>query len=465
MDRKVDVAIIGAGSAGLYALSTVRRATNSYVLINGGELGTTCARVGCMPSKAAIQVAKDFHSRHRLERYGVSGWDALEVDPSEAMEHVRDLRDTFVDRVLGGSTDQMGDEFIQGYAEFVEPNVLKVDGQFIHARKIVLATGSRPFIPAEWKIFEDRILTTDTLFEQEELPQSIAVLGLGIIGVEMGQSLNRLGLNVTGIDKQTAIAGLQDPEVNRVAIETLGREFPIWLGHPATVREENGKLRISAGERSVLVDKILASLGRVPNLEGTGIDKLGVKLDQRGVPEFDPHTMQVGDLPIFIAGDVTGDKAILHEAGDEGRIAGYNAVRDDVVAFRRRVALAITFTDPNIATVGTTWSELDQDTVASGEIRFGPVGRAVIMGKNRGLLRVYGDGSSGRILGASMIAPEGEHLAHLLALSIQQNLTVFDLLKMPFYHPVMEEALQAALYDLTKQVHAKAGDMLELDPI
>ncbi len=463
MKKAVDVAIIGAGSAGLYALAKVRRATKSFVLINGGDLGTTCARVGCMPSKAAIQVAKDFHSRHRLERYGVTGWDALEVDPSEAMEHVRDLRDTFVDRVIGGSTDQMDDEFIQGYAEFVEPHVLKVNGQIIHAGKIIIATGSRPYIPPAWKDFEDRILTTDTLFEQEDLPQSVAVLGLGIIGVEMGQSLSRLGLHVTGIDKLTAIAGLEDTEVNKVAVETLSREFPMWLGHPATVKKENGKLNVSAGEQRVQVDKILASLGRVPNLDGMGIDKLGVKLDERGVPEFAPHTMQVDDLPVFIAGDVTGDKAILHEAGDEGRIAGYNAVRDEVAAFKRRVPLAITFTDPNIATVGTSWSDLDQEQVATGEVRFGPVGRAVIMGKNRGLLRVYGDRRTGRILGASMIAPEGEHLAHLLALAIQQNLTVFDLLKMPFYHPVIEEALQAALYDLTKQVEAKPGEMIELN--
>jgi dihydrolipoamide dehydrogenase len=462
MERTVDVALIGAGSAGLYALAKVRRATKSFVLINGGDLGTTCARVGCMPSKVAIQVAKDFHSRHRLERYGVTGWDALEVDPSEAMEHVRDLRDIFVDRVISGSTDQMDEEFIQGYAEFVEPNVLKVGGRVIRAKKIILATGSRPYVPSAWKAFGDRVLTTDTLFEQEDLPPSIAVLGLGIIGVEMGQSLHRLGLNVTGIDKLTAIGGLQDPEVNKVAIETLGREFPMWLGYPATVERENGKLRVSAREHSVQVDKILASLGRVPNLDGMGIDKLGVELDERGVPKFNPHTMQVGDLPVFIAGDVTGDKAILHEAGDEGRIAGYNAVHNELVAFSRRVSLAITFTDPNIATVGTPWSELDQDQLATGEVRFGSVGRAIIIGKNRGLLRIYGDRSSGRILGASMIAPEGEHLAHLLALSIQQRLTVFDLLKMPFYHPVMEEALQAALYDLTKQVEASTDAMLEL---
>jgi len=178
---------------------------------------------------------------------------------------------------------------------------------------------------------------------------------------------------------------------------------------------------------------------------------------------FNPNTMQIGDLPIFIAGDVTGDKAILHEAGDEGRIAGFNAVRDEPVAFRRRTPLAITFCDPNIATVGADWSELDPEKTAVGEVHFGPVGRALIMGKNRGLLRVYGDKQTGHLLGASMIAPKGENLAHELAWSIQLGLTVFDLLKMPFYHPVIEEALQAALYDLAGKVEGRDGELLELE--
>jgi dihydrolipoamide dehydrogenase len=128
MERKVDVAIIGAGSAGLAALSQVRRAGKSFLLIEGGELGTTCARVGCMPSKAAIQVAEDFHRRLHMSRIGVSGLESLRIDASEAMEHVRDLRDIFVDRVLSGSTDEMGDEFIEGRAKFLEPGVLEVAG-------------------------------------------------------------------------------------------------------------------------------------------------------------------------------------------------------------------------------------------------------------------------------------------------------------------------------------------------
>jgi len=137
--KRVDVAIIGAGTAGLTALSRVRQATDSFVLINGGELGTTCARVGCMPSKVAIQVADEFHGRCRFERIGITGDETLQIDRAGVLEHIRDLRDIFVDRVLAGTTDELGDKFIDGYAEFLEPTVLKVNDRIIHTRKTVIA--------------------------------------------------------------------------------------------------------------------------------------------------------------------------------------------------------------------------------------------------------------------------------------------------------------------------------------
>ena len=127
MEKQVDVAIIGAGSAGLTTMSRVRRATDNFVLINGGELGTTCARVGCMPSKVAIQVAEDLHRRTIFEREGIEGGDGLSLYIPEAMEHVRDLRDVFVDQVLMTTTDEMGEELIEGYAKFVEPDLLEID--------------------------------------------------------------------------------------------------------------------------------------------------------------------------------------------------------------------------------------------------------------------------------------------------------------------------------------------------
>ena len=449
MERKVDVAIIGAGSAGLYALAQVRRRTKNFVLIDGGELGTTCARVGCMPSKVLIQIAEDYHRRAQLGREGIEGGDQLRVSGPEVMEHVQDLRDIFVDKVLSHSTDEMGDEFIPEYARFLEPGLLQAGEQRIRARSIVIATGSTPVVPPAWRDFGDRILTTDEVFELEDLPASLAVIGLGVIGLELGQAFSRLGVEVTGVDQLETIGRLDDPEVAASAIQLIGKEFPLWLGEAVAIEEaEDGRLRVSAGERSVLVDKVLVSAGRRPNLESLDPARAGIELNADGVPDYDPNTMQIGELPVFIAGDVNGDLPLLHEAGDEGRIAGINACSDTPVAFRRKTPLYITFCDPNIVQVGARLSELDEATTLVAGANFAMLGRALIMGRNKGLVRLYADRASGRLLGASMVAPQGEHLGHLLNWSIEQRLTVLQMLRMPFYHPVIEEILQPVLREL-----------------
>jgi dihydrolipoamide dehydrogenase len=415
-----------------------------------------------MPSKAMIQVAEDFHRRGVLDRYGVEGHEEMTLDTEEAMEHVRDLRDTFVDRVTSNSTDKMPEEmFIPGYARFVDPHTLEVEGQRIRAEKIVVAVGTRPLVPAPWQAFGDRIVTTDEVFEMESLPESMAVIGLGVIGLEIGQSLARMGVKVSGFDMLDTIGALDDPDVAKVAIEALQRDFPLHLGAAAEITEEDGRLRVTAGEQSVVVDKVLASLGRVPNFDRVAIENAGVELDERGLPSFNPNTMQIGDSHIFLAGDITGDRALLHEAGDEGRIAGYNASSDTVTAFRRKVPLAITFSDPNICHVGARWSQLDPETTAVGTVNFAPVGRALIMGRNRGILKVYADKQSGRLLGSEMACVKGENLAHLLAWCIEQEMTVGRMLQMPFYHPVIEEAMQAALYDCYAKIENKNGGVID----
>ncbi|MBT8050335.1 MAG: FAD-dependent oxidoreductase, partial [Gammaproteobacteria bacterium] len=292
-ERQVDVAIIGSGSAGLYAMSRVRPSGKSVVLINGGELGTTCARVGCMPSKAVIQVAEDFHRRGVFKRFGLEGHESLSLDISEAMEYVQDLRDMFVERVISNSTDKMPEGmFIEGYTRFVEPNVLEMDdGQRIRAGKVIVATGSRPIIPAAWQPFRDRIITSDEFFELETVPESVAVVGLGVIGLELGQSLKRLGCEVVGVDMQEAIGGLTDPEVIKTAIDIIGKEMPMWLGHPAQISEgSDGRLRVSAGDRSIEVDRVFASLGRQPNVEKLGLEQIGAPIGEHGIPVYNPNT-------------------------------------------------------------------------------------------------------------------------------------------------------------------------------
>ncbi len=144
-------------------------------------------------------------------------------------------------------------------------------------------------------------------------------------------------------------------------------------------------LLVTAGDVSYECDKALVCIGRKANLARLGLESLGLQLNDKNLPPYNPNTMQINDLPIFLAGDVTQDRPVLHEASDEGKIAGYNAVRDKPVAFRRRVPMLITFSDPNIVQCGDTLEQLDENQTVIGQMRFAPLGRALIMGKNKGI--------------------------------------------------------------------------------
>ena len=169
--------------------------------------------------------------------------------------------------------------------------------------------------------------------------------------------------------------------------------------------------------------------------------------------------MQIGNLPIYIAGDANDYRPILHEVAHEGKVAGFNAVHDPAVGFRRKAPMAICFTEPNICSVGLTWNDVQDNRHAVGTAHF-TGGREKIMLRDQGTIRLYAGRESGKLLGCEMAAPDGEHLAHLLAWSIQQELTVFDLLAMPFYHPTIEETLYAALSDLAEEVEHNGHGML-----
>ncbi len=467
--REVEVAIIGAGSAGLYSMGQVKRFTDDFVLIDGGELGTTCSRVGCMPSKVMIQVAEDFHRRTIFKREGIEGEELLSVNIEEAMEHVQDMRDTFVDRTLSHSIDMLPeDKLIESNVQFIDANTLQTeDDEQIRARKIIIATGSRPVVPDAWSTFADSILTTDEIFELDEFPESIAVIGLGVIGLEIGQSLSRLGVDVVGIDQQTVISGIDDADINQTAIDIIGREFPLWLGEAADIKPlENGKLLVTAGDKQKEVDKIFASMGRRPNTDKLNLQATGLTLSASGVPEFNPNTMQLSIPTIYMAGDCTAEKPILHEAGFEGRVAGFNIMQDKPLSFQLKTPLAITFCEPNIVSVGARLSELNQDEIITGEIKMAPVGRALIMGKNKGLIHIYAEKKTGKLLGASLACTKGENLGHLLCWAIEMQMSVQQMLAMPFYHPVIEEALQAALYDALGKLEIETNNWpIELQPL
>jgi dihydrolipoamide dehydrogenase len=458
MSEPLDVIIVGAGSAGLAALREVRKATERFVIVNDGPYGTTCARVGCMPSKALIEAANAFHARYKHQAFGIRGSESLTVDVPAVLQRVRALRDRFVGGTLK-ATDELGERSIAGRALLLGPDRVRVGDRELRARRIILAPGSRPVVPEAWRALGGRIQTTDSLFELETLPPRMAVIGLGAIGIEMAQAISRLGVAVSAFGRNSSLAGLSDDKVNASLRERLDREFAIHVGAEVELHADGSGVRVRSAGDEVRVDQALVAIGRRPNLDGIGLENLGVPLDARGMPAFDPGTGRIGELPVFIAGDANGHAALLHEAADEGYIAGSNATAASPTCFRRRTPIGIVFADPGVAVVGQRLAGLDGEGIVIGEVSYAKQGRARTAERNYGLLRLYAERESGRLLGAEMAVPAAEHLAHLLALAIDRQLDVQTLLGMPFYHPVLEEGLRTALRDASRQLPRRGSDL------
>jgi dihydrolipoamide dehydrogenase len=455
----VDVAVVGSGTAGLAAYREAAASAPRVVLIEGGLSGTTCARVGCMPSKLLIAAADAAHAARTAGPFGVAC--SVRVDSRRVMERVRRERDHFVKHVLEAVDAIAPERKLQGFARFVEPGVLEVGPSTrVRARAIVLATGSSSEVPSLFDDARDRVVVNDDVFEWTLLPDSVAVFGTGAIGLELGQALCRLGVRVRIFGRGGAVGQLTDPAVRAAALGALRTEMPV--DPAATVRavRRSGDgvdvhFEDEAGEAHVEHFAFcLAATGRKPNLARLALENSGLALDAKGVPVFDRATMQCGSAPIFLAGDVDQDAPVLHEAADEGKIAGENAARfPDVKPALRSSPLSMIFTDPQIAAVGSTFASLGPG-VTLGEVDFSDQGRSRVMLQNRGLLRIYA--TRERFLGAEMACPRAEHLGHLLAWAHQERMTVAQMLTMAFYHPVVEEGVRTALRDADAKLRASA---------
>lgn len=461
-DRQVEIAIIGAGTAGMRAYRAARTHTDSLLLIEGGAYGTTCARVGCMPSKLLIAAGDAAESVRRAGTFGVRA--RLEsIDGRAVMDRVQRERDRFVGFVVDTVEGFPDAHRLRGMARFTGPTTLAVTAEdgaetTVEAGRIVIATGSRPAWPAEWNDLGDRLLSSDTVFELPDLPDSVVVFGAGVIGLELGHALALLGVRTRLLSIGGDLAGLTDPEIRGPALAALRDALPIdidaeirsvnRIGDRVVVRfVENGK------EVEEHFDYALAATGRRPNVDALDLVASGLDLDDKGLPRHDALSTQCGDAPIFIAGDADGTRPILHEASDEGFVAGDNAGRwPDVRRHRRKHPLTIVFSEPHIAVIGDGFASLcsrqETQPFACGAVSFDNQGRSRVMAVNRGALRVYGAHGCGLFLGAEMAAPAGEHLAHLLAWALENRMTVDRMLDMPFYHPVIEEGLRTALRQL-----------------
>ena len=446
-DLTCDVAVIGAGTAGIAAERAARKAGARTLLIDPWFRGTLCANTGCMPSKLLIAAAHAAHAVRHAPVFGVNPGN-LAIDGPAVMARVREERDRFVAFTKETFDDLPEGIAVTGRARFEGPGQLVLeDGRRITSRAIVIATGSEVMIPPPFRNLGPKVLTTETLFEIPDLPERLAVIGGGPIGLEMAQAMGRLGVKVTLFDTSTTLAKARCAAVHEALKEAVSRDLTLRLGCETSAEVVDGGIRIDwTGDdpgRAVF-SHVLVATGRPPNLKGLDLARSGLTLDDHGTPAFDRRTMQCGESAVFIAGDADADVPLLHEASTEGAIAGRNAAAfPNVAPSERNTAFTLTFTDPPVASVGAA----PEDGTICGRSDYGNQGRARTEARAEGVMSIYAD-ADGRLTGADLCCPGAEHLSHLLAWAIESGATAPQILSMPFYHPTLEEGMKAALREI-----------------
>jgi dihydrolipoamide dehydrogenase len=376
------------------------------------------------------------------------------------MKRVQQMRDEFVAGVLRNIDAIPEREKLMGSARFLDPHTVRInDHTQVEAKAIVIATGAETFIPPVVKPAEERLLTNEKVFELQTIPKSLFVVGMGLVGMELAQAFSRLGTRAVLLDLVRVVCGLTDPVILETAFDIFQRELKLRApaqikavekvnkGVQVTYQTENEQNHLETAQY------ILCATGRPPQIKDLNLEKTGLSLDKHGLPPFDPKTGQCANSHIFMAGDVVGEKQTLHEAIDEGRIAGTNAAHyPNITSFERKTPLAVAYTDPQIVTFGKSFRDFgEQGPAFVGTIDCEIQDRSRILNVNRGLGHLYVD-TAGTLLGGELIGPRAEHLGHLLAWCTQQGLTVNEMLNMPFYHPSFEEGIKDALVELQNEI-------------
>lgn len=454
--NKFDVIVIGAGTAGLSAYRKLVAKGLSVGLVEPNDITTTCARVGCMPSKLLIAAAESAHNVSIAGKFGIDvhGW---ELNDKVLWDRIRSERDRFVGFVSRGAESI---PVIKGYATFVDKNTIEIFNNdalvgIYHANAFVLATGSTPFVPPVFETVKPYIHTNETIFEITKTPKRLAVFGAGVIGLELGLAFKNLGTTVHLFNMGSKFLGL-NPEISDYLKDYLADNVELHLNtsvskvarKPNMFSETGFVFELEYAGETIIVDEILVATGRRPNLQL--LDKVYPEVSLK---DYNRSTTQLGATNLFLAGDVNNDSPLLHEASKEGEIAA-NAVcqylqRKDILDVERLVPLMVVFASPQIMSVGNCI--IDDNTVV-GEVSFEDQGRSRVMLKNVGIAQLYFDKRSSRLKGAQMIGPDAEHIAHLLSWAIANNNTVEQLLSMPFYHPVVEEGIRTAIRDAASKL-------------
>ncbi len=425
-----DLAIIGAGWAGFNAMIRARERGLSVCLIDSGQLGGTCLNQGCIPTKALIQSAKVYSLTQKSHVFGV------QVQfPVVDFAKVQERKAAVVKQLQAGMRFVLKDvELIKGRAEFVSPLELRVDGQALKARNILIAVGSAPAPLTGFPFDGKRILSSDDMLNLPAVPVSLLIIGGGVIGCEFASLYAALGCRVTIVEKMAQLLPGEDKDAARKLENTFTKKGITVLNNSdaSTVNMQD-------------FEKVLVSVGRNPCTGGLNLESMGVQLD-KGKITVDEY-MRTRAPSIFAAGDCTGMIMLAHYAAHQGRVAADNvAIPAHPVKTQTACVPNCIFTDPEIASVGLHEEKaraIGRD-VAVHKFEFLASGMARILDETDGFIKIVAERSSGVVLGAVIIGPRATELIGILTLAVSASMTIQQLRNAIFAHPTLSESVGEA---------------------
>ena len=461
-----NLAVIGAGSAGLVTAYIASQVRARVLLVERDKMGGDCLNHGCVPSKALIRVARLAHDIRNAKDFGIRA-TLSDVDFPAVMKRVHDVIQTIAPHDSVERYTSLGVECMQGDAVLTGPNALRIGDTEVTAKHIVIATGARPFVPPIPGIEDAKPLTSDNLWELQELPERLVVLGGGPIGSELSQAFARLGSQVTQVEKGERIMPREDPDVSQLIQERFAAEgIQLLTGTNAErVESSNGvhELVCSQGGKEVRVpfDRILVAVGRRPNIKGIGLEELGIALSDRGTIETDAYLRTNVDS-VFCAGDVAGPYQFTHTASHQAWYAAVNTLFGCLKKFPvdYRVIPWATFTEPEVARVGLNETDAREQNIPFETTIYDLKGqdRAVCEGENKGFLKILTPPGKDRILGATLVGPHAGDVIAEFVLAMKQNIGLNKILGTIHIYPTLAECLKAGAGEW-KKAHVPKGIM------
>ena len=456
---EVDVVVLGGGPGGYTAaIRAAQLGAKVACVEQEPELGGTCLRVGCIPTKAWVQTAHAIHQAGEVfAKFGVNV-SAPELDFGQAVE----WKNGVVKQMTGGVASLFkaaGVEWVKGKGTFTGPTTLAVEGgEEVTFKNAIVATGSFPMRPPIEGLDSPRCVDSTGLLAQTEVPKRLVVLGGGIIGCEFASIFQRFGTEVTIVEMLDTLIPQEDADAAKELAKAFGkRGIALQLGKQCTKVEDDGsQLRVHCGDgETVEADLMLVSVGRAPLVEGIGLEALGVQFDKRAGIATDEHRRTT--VPhVYAVGDCAGYWQLAHTAFREGEVAAENACGHEAVIGDPAVPRPI-YTDPEIAGVGLTEAEAREqhgDDVAVGVFPWVANARAVMQNETVGWVKSIHETRYGELLGLVMVGPHVTDLIEVGTVALDAEATVETVADGMTAHPTLSEGIkEAGLLALGRAIH------------